>query len=97
VARTAHGLAEDCDQASLVITPREAPAQCRALAVDRRKLGVGGAMTLRRVGNGWSIEPAVPPGTERPWAHNAGQARPRNGPTSGTDVTPHAEDLGVDD
>jgi competence protein ComEC len=97
VARTAHGLAEDCDQASLVITPREAPPQCRALAVDRRELGAGGAMALRRVGNGWSIEPAVPPGTQRPWAHNANHARSRSGPVSGTDVTPRTEDLGVDD
>jgi competence protein ComEC len=97
VARTAHGLVEDCDQASVVITPRGAPPQCRALAVDRRQLGAGGAMALRRVGNGWSIEPAVPPGTERPWARNASHARSRSGPVSGTDVTPRAEDLGADD
>jgi competence protein ComEC len=97
VARTAHGLVEDCDQASLVITPREAPPQCRALAIDRRKLGAGGAMVLHNVGNGWSIEQAVPPGSERPWARNASPARPRYGPVSGTDVTPRAENLGADD
>ena len=95
VARTAHGLVEDCDQASLVITPREAPSQCRALAIDRHKLAAAGAMALHHVGNGWSIEQAVPPGSERPWAHNANRAR--SGPVSGTDVTPRAEDLGADD
>jgi competence protein ComEC len=63
IARTAHGVAEDCDQASLVITPREAPPQCRALVIDRRKLGASGAMALYRVGNGWSIEEAVPSGS----------------------------------
>jgi competence protein ComEC len=97
VARTAHGLVEDCDQATLVITPREAPPNCRALAIDRRKLGPGGALALRRVGNGWSVEAAVPPGSERPWARNAGHERARSSPVSGTDVTPRAEDLGLDD
>jgi hypothetical protein len=52
-------------------------------------------MALHHVGNGWSIEQAVPPGSERPWAHNANRAR--SGPVSGTDVTPRAEDLGADD
>ena len=97
IARTAHGVAEDCDQASLVITPREAPLQCRALAIDRRKLGAGGAVALHRVGNGWSVQAAVPPGSERPWARNVSHARARTGPVSGTDVTPRAEDLGADD
>jgi competence protein ComEC len=97
VARTAHGVVEDCDQASLVITPREAPAQCRALAVDRRRLSAGGAMALRRIGERWSIEEAVPPGSARPWAHNASHAHARSGPVSGTDVTPRAEELGADD
>jgi competence protein ComEC len=97
VARTAHGLVEDCDQASLVITPREAPPQCRALAIDRRKLSASGTMALHRAGNVWSIEQAVSPVSERPWAHNASRARPRNSPVSGTDVTPRTEDLGTDD
>jgi competence protein ComEC len=96
VARTAHGLAEDCEQASLVITPREAPPLCRALAIDRRKLGTGGAMALHRVGNAWSVDEAVPPGSERPWARNVSRA-PRTGPVSGTDATARAEDLGADD
>jgi competence protein ComEC len=97
IARTAHGVVEDCDQASLVITPREGPPQCRALAIDRRKLGASGAMALHRVRGGWSIEEAVPPGSERPWAHHASHARPPNNPVSGADVTPRTEDLGVDD
>jgi len=97
IARTAQGVVEDCDQASLVMTPREAPPQCRALAIDRRKLGASGAMALHRVGGGWSIEEAVPPGSERPWAHKASPARPRNSPVSGADVTPRPEDLGADD
>jgi competence protein ComEC len=97
IARTAHGVVEDCDQASLVITPREAPRQCRALAIDRRKLGAGGAVALHRVGNGWSVQAAVPPGSERPWAHNVSHAHPRSDPVSGTDVTPRAEEPGADD
>jgi competence protein ComEC len=97
VARTAHGLVEDCDQASLMITPREAPPQCRARAIDRRKLGTSGAMALHRTGNAWSIEESVPHESERPWARNADHARPRSSPVSGTDVTPRAEDVGADD
>jgi competence protein ComEC len=42
VARTAHGLAEDCRHADLVVTWREAPPRCRALTVDRNILREGG-------------------------------------------------------
>jgi competence protein ComEC len=97
MARTAHGLMEDCDQASLVVTPREAPPQCRALVIDRRKLGASSAVALHRVGNGWSVEEAVPHGSERPWAHNASHGVPGTSPISGADVTPRAGDLGADD
>jgi competence protein ComEC len=96
-ARTAHGIVEDCDQASLVITPRQAPPNCRALAIDRRKLGASGAMTLRHDATGWLIEQAVLSGLERPWAHNASHERRRVAPVSGSDATPRAEDLGADD
>ncbi len=97
VARTAHGLVEDCDQASLVVTPRQAPPNCRALAIDRRDLRAGGAMALRHEQGGWSIDQAVPPGSERPWAHNA---RPQHAAAtllSGSDATPRAGELGPDD
>jgi competence protein ComEC len=97
VARTAHGLVEDCDQASVVVTPRDAPPQCRAFVIDRRKVGTGGALALHRVGNGWSVQPAVPYGSERPWARNITHQHARSGPVSGTDVTPRAEEIGPDD
>jgi competence protein ComEC len=97
IARTAHGLVEDCDQASVVITPREAPPNCLALAIDRHKLGASGGMALHHGESGWSIEQAVPPGSERPWAHNAKLKRSGAAPASGSDATPRVEDLGADD
>jgi len=69
VARTAHGLVEDCRHADLVVTPREAPPNCRADVMDRRVLREGGAAAVERTVQGWRIERAIPPGTDRPWAH----------------------------
>jgi competence protein ComEC len=97
IARTAHGVAEDCDQASLVITPREAPPDCRALTIDRRKLNGSGSIVLRRAAHGWSIEQAVPPSLQRPWAHNANHDRSTPARTPASDATPRTEDLGTDD
>src|SRR5262245_19418729 len=69
VARTAHGLVEDCRHADLVVTPRTAPPDCRAYVMDRHALREGGSAAIERTRQGWRIERAVPPGTDRPWAH----------------------------
>jgi competence protein ComEC len=67
VARTAHGVAEDCREAAVVITSRVVPPACGALALDRHALREGGALTLQRTEAGWTIARAVPPNLERPW------------------------------
>jgi competence protein ComEC len=89
VARTAHGVAEDCRDADLVVTTREAPANCRAPVIDRRTLREGGALALQRIEGGWKIERAVPSGTERPWAHARGGAAS----FISTDAMPRSDDL----
>jgi competence protein ComEC len=97
VTRTAHGVAEDCQQADVVITTRQAPPKCRAVLFDRQALREGGAVALRRTGAGWEIERAVPAGTDRPWAR--GPAAPSGAPATGDtpDATPRVEDLDAGD
>jgi competence protein ComEC len=95
VARTAQAVMEDCEQASLVITTRQAPPDCRALVVDRQTLRDSGAMTLQRADKGWKIERAVPAGAERPWAHTQHHAGASfiTATPSPTDAPPRADDL----
>ena len=73
VPRTAHALAEDCIMSDLVITNREAPPNCRAVAIDRRTLQASGAMTFKQTDQGWTIKRVIAPGSERPWARSRGQ------------------------
>ena len=79
---------------------------CAATILDRKTLRARGAMDIRRKGEGWEIEAAMPPGTDRPWARGsdaveavpaAPTARPaaRNAPVR--DATPRTEDLEADD
>ena len=100
IARTAEAVAEDCRRASVVVTAREAPRDCAALAVDRKVWQRHGAVALRRNGPGWEVTRASPEGHERPWARRApaandaatsppdGRGRPRP-----VDATPRAADL----
>jgi competence protein ComEC len=98
IARSAEAFAEDCRRASVVVSQRVAPPDCAALVIDRAVWQRGGAMALRRVGNGWEVTAARPPGYDRPWA----RARPSSeeAPPSATpqrreprDATPRADDL----
>ena len=59
---------EDCRRAALVVSSRNAPANCAAAVVDRTVRTRAGAMMLRRVGDGWETIVARPAGTDRPWA-----------------------------
>jgi competence protein ComEC len=95
VARTAQAVAEDCEQASLVVTARRAPPDCRARAVDRQALRDGGAMTLQRMEKGWKVERAVPAGAERPWAHGQPgvSTQSASATSSSVDATPRPDDL----
>jgi competence protein ComEC len=99
VARTAQAVVEDCGQASLVVTTRQAPPDCRALVVDRRTLRNGGAMTLQHRDKGWEIERAFLAGAARPWAPAQQRAGAQVTPatSSPADATPRGDDLRTGD
>jgi competence protein ComEC len=91
-------LEEDCRRAAVVISARTPPADCEALAIDRKAWERHGALALRRVGQGWEIQAARPDGYARPWARSTGLAnnslrRTRPALAQPPDATPTAEDL----
>ncbi len=97
-ALSAEAFAEDCERATVVVTPREAPIACPATVIDRKRLRANGALTLTRAGDGWDIAAARPPGHDRPWARSlqpsteAPAATP-NTRTAPRDATPRVEDM----
>jgi competence protein ComEC len=100
VARTAEAFEEDCRRASVVVSQHVASPDCAALVIDRPVWQRGGATALRRVGGGWEVATAKPPGYDRPWARartrpSADEAVPPAAPQrrEPRDATPRAEDL----
>ena len=93
LARTIEAFEEDCRRAAVVASPRQAPAQCAALVIDRDVLQRTGAVALHRQGDGFAMTTVRREGADRPWA------RPRpapatSAPTSGApDATPQLDDL----
>jgi competence protein ComEC len=61
-------LADDCAQAALVVTARQAPPACGALVVDQERLRRQGAMALRRARDGFAVDAVRPKGVNRPWS-----------------------------
>ncbi len=47
---------KDCTRAAVVVTSRDLPGDCQALAIDRKLSRGGGAIALRRSGEGFAIE-----------------------------------------
>ena len=95
VVRTAEAFEEDCLRAAIVISARQAPADCAALVIGRRDTNRAGAISLRRVDRRFEITPARPPTYDRPWAPQVAQQTPP-APDSGippSDATPVVEDL----
>jgi competence protein ComEC len=102
IGTSAAAFADDCARSVLVLTTRTAPPACGAMVIDRAASRQGGALALRRVGNGWEVTAARPRGEMRPWVvgglgASARVATPRAGTTEQRDATPRAEDLGPDD
>jgi competence protein ComEC len=84
IARTIEAFEEDCRKAALVVSPREAPAGCAALVIDRPVWRRTGAIALRRIGEGFEITAARPDGYDRPWARGGVQG---GAPASGGDAS----------
>ncbi len=95
IPRSMEAFAEDCGRAVLVVSQRQAPAGCTArrniALVDRKVWRQSGAVTLRRVGDGFETTLARPPGYNRPWMH----AVPP--PASGTGARPAPANRGEDE
>ncbi len=103
VARTLEAFDEDCGRAILVVSPRDAPPACAALAIDRKVWQRTGALALHRTGNGFEMVASRPAGYDRPWARAIAQtdATPATAQPSTTlrtpDATPAADDLEAGD
>ncbi|WP_439574874.1 ComEC/Rec2 family competence protein [Phreatobacter sp.] len=78
VPRDPEAVADDCREASLVVTRHPAPADCRAIVVDLAGLPWTGAVVLRRHGDQLSVAPSRPPAGLRPWyrPRPAGEPKP---------------------
>lgn len=91
---------EDCRLAVVVVTSRELPAACKALAIDRKVSRRSGAIALRRNGEGFEVTAARPAGQDRPWAR-APAMPDETAPTAlrpqPRDATPRPEDLEAGD
>ncbi|MEA2832932.1 MAG: competence protein ComEC [Methylobacteriaceae bacterium] len=67
--RTREALVEDCARAALVIAPFPIPSGCGATTIiDRRRLGVSGAVTLKIAGDHFETRAARAIGENRPWS-----------------------------
>jgi competence protein ComEC len=98
MALKAEALAEDCARAVVVISPRDAQAECAATLIDRRAWRAHGAIALHWNGHAFEQHFARPLGYDRPWAPSA----PAEAETSSTvslpsDATPRRQDLEADD
>lgn len=61
-------LADDCAQASVMVSLHAPPADCNALVIDQDLLHRQGTLALRLNANGYAIESNRPRGVDRPWS-----------------------------
>jgi competence protein ComEC len=101
LARSIEAFEEDCRRAAVVASPRDAPAHCAAMVIDRSALRRTGAVALRRSGEGFAISAVRPQGYDRPWARARAPVGNTSTPVAGNpasgapspDTTPRPEDL----
>jgi len=92
-------LADDCQRAAVIVTSRQAPADCAALVIDQSQLRRRGTTVLRKTSDGFAFDSVRPNAVDRPWAPAAlsdaapgiDAARPAGG--RAVDVTPVEADL----
>jgi competence protein ComEC len=61
-------LADDCERAALVVTPRQAPASCVSATMSGDRLRGQRATALWRRGSGFTADAVRPRGVDRPWS-----------------------------
>ena len=86
-------LREDCERASVIVTALSAPANCKALVIDRKVVEARGAVAL--FGDQLTMLAARPPGYVRPWTPQA--TAPVLQRRDLPDATPRTGDLEADD
>ncbi len=102
LAQKPDALGDDCEQAALLVTARQAPPACRAMVIDRERLRRQGTMALRRTREGFAVDAIKPRGLDRPWSPAVGgdaeaadttlAPRPAAAPRA-VDATPSEADL----
>jgi len=103
-ALTPDAFEEDCRRAVLIVTPRDAPADCAAQVIGRQLWRERGAMALRRDASGFVVESARPANFDRPWSPQwprktvPAEAKSNTAPPSATprDATPEQKDIEAD-
>jgi len=96
-------LADDCARAVLLVTARQAPADCPSPVIDGDRLRRQGTIALRRTRNGFAVDAVRPKGADRPWSPavagdtevEASLARPTV--SRPADATPSEADLQAED
>jgi competence protein ComEC len=96
-------LADDCARAVLLVTARQAPANCPSPVIDGDRLRRQGTIALRRTRNGFAVDAVRPKGADRPWSPavagdtevEASLARPTV--SRPADATPSEADLQAED
>lgn len=93
---------DDCDRAVVIVTAKQAPADCRAMVINRETLQGQGATTLRRVDDLFVIEAVRVRGLDRPWARGPVDPPEESAPTDRSrsrpvDATPAESDLAPGD
>ena len=103
-AKSAEAFEEDCAHAAAVLSPRDAPAACKATLIDRRVWRAQGATALFWNGDRFEQIAARPAHIDRPWARAARSQRtdaagiaPAPRRPSVPDATPPAEAIEADD
>ncbi len=76
VPRQAEAFADDCGEASLIVSRLHLPPSCLVPQIDRRTLATTGAVSLRHVDGKWIAEPVRSPAAERPWFGRSQTADP---------------------
>jgi competence protein ComEC len=87
-------------RAAVLVSSREAPADCAARLIDRKAWRSHGAMALHWTGDRFEQSAARPPGYERPWAREpltTSESGPAPLRPAARDATPRTEDMEIGD
>ncbi len=94
---------DDCKRVAIIVTQQQAPPDCAAMVIDRKRLQRQGTLALRKAGEGFAVTAIRPDGVDRPWSPASStetttpvtKARPRSMPP--VDATPAEADRQPDD